>query len=129
MKDAQQGDDVEAMLAAAEKADGIEARIVRFQPTTGGAGETALDHPIVRTALEAAKRHGVEDFGPKGFSAGCDLSHFRSVGAQGVILGPGSIGVAHKPDEYVPRDELMVAPLILRDIALAMLRSGSARVS
>lgn len=120
--------EIEALLAKAKHEDGVEARIDRFQPTTGGPGETALDHPIVQTALEVAERYGVKDFGPKGFSAGCDLTHFRSIGAQGVILGPGDIGVAHKPDEYVPKEELLTAPLILRDIVVAMLPPGVARV-
>ena len=113
--------EIEALLARLKDEDGVDARIVDFQPTTGGASETALDHPIVQAALEAARRHGVEDPGPTGLSAGCDLVHFRQAGAQGVILGPGDIGVAHKPDEYVPKDELLAAPLVQRDLTLAIL--------
>ena len=50
--------------------------------------------------------------------------HFRSVGAQGVVLGPGALDVAHMPDEYVPIAELAMAAAIYRDVALAMLSGG-----
>jgi succinyl-diaminopimelate desuccinylase len=38
-----------------------------------------------------------------------------------VIIGPGSLDLAHKPDEYVPRDALVQSALIYRDTALALL--------
>ena len=54
--------------------------------------------------------------------------HFRSLGADGVVLGPGSLDVAHKPDEFVPEDEFVAASLIYRDTVLALLqRSGATR--
>ncbi|MCG8509404.1 MAG: M20 family metallopeptidase [Rhodospirillales bacterium] len=113
--------EIEALLDRVNKEDGVEATIAKFQATTGGASETAIEHPIVQAALAAAKFHGVKDIGPTGFSAGCDLVHFRSTGAQGVIIGPGDISVAHKPDEFVPIDEFVTASLIHRDIVVAML--------
>ncbi len=115
--------EIEALLDRVSKEDDVEATIAEFQATTGGASETAIDHPIVQAALAAAKAHGVKDIGPTGFSAGCDLVHFRLTGAQGVIIGPGDIGVAHKPDEFVPIDEFVTASLIHRDIVLTMLPS------
>jgi len=39
----------------------------------------------------------------------------------GTVIGPGSIDVAHKPDEYVPRDELVRSRLIYRDVAMRIL--------
>jgi succinyl-diaminopimelate desuccinylase len=113
--------EIEALLDQVRKEEGVEASIVEFQATTGGASETPVDHPMVKAALAAAKAHGVKDIGPKGFSAGCDLVHFRSAGAQGVVIGPGDIGVAHKPDEFVPVEEFVTASLIHRDVVLAML--------
>ena len=41
-------------------------------------------------------------------------------GATGIVLGPGDLAVAHKPDEFVPIAELEAAA-IYRDLALAML--------
>jgi hypothetical protein len=40
---------------------------------------------------------------PGGLTGGCDLVHFHDVGAVGIVLGPGSLDVAHQPDEYVPK--------------------------
>lgn len=48
--------------------------------------------------------------------------HFRGLGADGVVMGPGALSVAHKPDEFVPKDELVAASLIYRDLALALLQ-------
>ena len=61
---------------------------------------------------------------PQGFQGGCDLVHFRTVGAQGTVIGPGSLALAHKPDEFVPVDEFVAASLIYRDVALDMLKAA-----
>jgi acetylornithine deacetylase/succinyl-diaminopimelate desuccinylase family protein len=107
--------------AAATKL-GVKAEILEYIATTGGATETALDHPIVIASLAASRRHGGAITTPQGFQGGCDLVHFRSVGAQGTVIGPGSLAVAHKPDEFVPIDEFIAASLIYRDVALEMLK-------
>jgi len=75
----------------------------------------------VLAAIAAGRRHGVVDPSPIGFQGACDFVHFREAGAQGVVLGPGDLAVAHKPDEFVPRAELEAAALIYRDIAATML--------
>lgn len=111
---------IEAMLAEARR-EGILAEIVELRPTTGGAAETALSHPIVQAAIAAASRHGVTDPTPIGFGGACDFVHFREGGAEGLVLGPGDLAVAHKPNEFVPRRELEAAALIYRDVAAAML--------
>ena len=111
---------IEAMLAEAAS-EGIDARVIGLNPTTGGPAETRPDHPVVQAASVAAARHGVADARPIGFQGACDFVHFRSIGAEGVVLGPGDLAVAHKPNEYVPHAELAAAVLIYRDIALAML--------
>lgn len=113
--------EIEALLAAAQAQDGIDVRILELRPTTGGAAETPIGHPIVQAAIAAGRTHGVADPRPIGFQGACDFVHFRDAGAQGVVLGPGDLGVAHKPDEFVPRVELEAAALIYRDIARAML--------
>jgi succinyl-diaminopimelate desuccinylase len=113
--------EIEAMLAAARAEDGIASRILQLKPTTGGAADTPPDHPVVLAAIAAGRRHGVADPSPIGFQGACDFVHFREAGAQGVVLGPGDLAVAHKPDEFVPRAELEAAALIYRDIAAAML--------
>ncbi|TAM76331.1 M20 family peptidase [bacterium] len=113
--------EIEQLFEVARAEFGVAAEIVGYQPTTGGATETDAAHPIVRAALEASKARGVTAPGPGGFQGGCDLVHFRSMGAQGIVVGPGSLAAAHKPDEFVPVNELLVSSLIYRDIALTML--------
>ena len=119
-------DDVRAgfenLLATAKAEYGVDAEIVEYRPTTGGATETKADQPIVISALKAARCQGVLDNSVHGLQGACDLVHFRSVGAQGVVLGPGALEVAHKPDEFVPEDELIVSSLIYRDTVLDLLR-------
>jgi acetylornithine deacetylase/succinyl-diaminopimelate desuccinylase family protein len=113
------------LLALARERFGVRAEIVGYKATTGGATETALDTPIVQASLAASRAHAVARPGPFGFQGGCDLVHFRKLGAQGTVIGPGDLAVAHKPDEFVPTDEFIAASLIYRDVAKAMLRNGS----
>ena len=110
------------LLALAQIRFGIRAEIVDYKATTGGATETASDSAIVLASLVACRSHGTADAGPFGFQGGCDLVHFRQMGAQGTVIGPGDLSVAHKPDEFVPVDEFVTASLIYRDVAISMLR-------
>lgn len=109
------------LLALAEEKFGVKSDIVTFKPTTGGATETPADEAIVQAGLAACRKHGQPDPGPFGFQGGCDLVHFRSLGTKGVVIGPGALAVAHKPDEFVPVSEFIAASKIYRDVALAML--------
>jgi acetylornithine deacetylase/succinyl-diaminopimelate desuccinylase len=113
------------LLALARERLGIRAEIVGYKATTGGATETDIATPIVQASLAASRAHGVARPGPFGFQGGCDLVHFRSIGAQGTVIGPGDLAVAHKPDEFVPVHEFVASSLIYRDVAKAMLRNGS----
>lgn len=113
------------LLALAGERFGVRAEIVEFKPTTGGPTETRSDQPVVQAARRACAAHGGDDT-LLGFEGACDLVHFRSVGAQGVVIGPGSLAVAHKPDEFVPIDEFVEASLIYRDVAAEMLQAKGA---
>ncbi len=116
--------DLADLVERAARESGVEAEIVEFRPTTGGPTETAADHPVV-TASQAACSHNNGAATPLGgFQGGCDLVHFRTVGANGVVLGPGSLTVAHQPNEFVPIDELMRSVFIYRDVARSMLGGG-----
>ncbi len=115
--------EIEQLLETAEREFGVRAEIVEYVPTTGGATETDPGEAIVQESLAASSRHEGRTASPQGFQGGCDLVHFRSVGATGTVIGPGSIDVAHKPDEFVPRDQFIRSALIYRDIAGRMLRS------
>ena len=111
------------LTLARERLD-VRSEIVGYKATTGGATETDIATPIVQASLAASRAHGAAKPGPFGFQGGCDLVHFRSIGAQGTVIGPGDLAVAHKPDEFVPVDEFVASSLIYRDVAKAMLRNG-----
>jgi acetylornithine deacetylase/succinyl-diaminopimelate desuccinylase family protein len=113
--------EIEALLDDARRRFGTHAEIVGFKPTTGDATETPSDAPIVGAALAACRAAGVADPGPFGFPGGCDLVHFRALGASGVVIGPGDLAVAHKPDEFVPIDQFVAAAGLYRDLAATML--------
>jgi acetylornithine deacetylase/succinyl-diaminopimelate desuccinylase family protein len=116
----------EKLLAEAKLLDGVDSEIVEYRATTGGATETRADQPIVLSAVKSAHRHGVTDDALHGLQGACDLVHFRSIGAQGIVLGPGALEVAHKPDEFVPEDELVASSLIYRDTVLDLLQRTGA---
>jgi acetylornithine deacetylase/succinyl-diaminopimelate desuccinylase family protein len=109
-------DELRELLVHAKEEHDIDAEVVRVR-TASGAAETAASSPIVRLSLAANAQAA-----PQGFTGGCDLVHFRAIGSDGIILGPGSLAQAHKPDEFVPKAELLQAAALYRDIALAMLR-------
>jgi acetylornithine deacetylase/succinyl-diaminopimelate desuccinylase family protein len=115
--------EIEGLLLAGGRR-GVRAEVVGYRPTTGGAAETAHDQPIVQASLDACRAHGSIDPGPFGFHGGCDLVHFRSIGAECTMIGPGALSVAHKPNEFVPTDEFVASSLIYRDVARAMLARG-----
>jgi acetylornithine deacetylase/succinyl-diaminopimelate desuccinylase len=110
-----------SLLDDARTRHGLRAEIVDFKPTTGGATETPLDAPIVQAALAACRAAGIADPGPFGFQGGCDLVHCRALGAAGIVLGPGDLATAHRPDEFVPVAEFAAAASLYRDIAVRML--------
>jgi acetylornithine deacetylase/succinyl-diaminopimelate desuccinylase-like protein len=116
--------ELEGFLRDAEARHGVRAEIVEWRPTTGGAAETRADAPIVAAALAASRAAGVAASEPIGFPGACDFVHFRTLGAEAVIVGPGSLSVAHKPDEFVPTDEFFASCTIYRDIARSMLARG-----
>jgi acetylornithine deacetylase/succinyl-diaminopimelate desuccinylase len=113
------------LLRRAKAMHDIDAEIVKYLPTTGGATETRPDHPVVLAALASARKNGVRNLEPYGLQGACDLVHFRTIGAAGVVMGPGRLDVAHKPDEFVPEDELLQACVIYRDLVLSLLPKGA----
>jgi succinyl-diaminopimelate desuccinylase len=112
------------LVARASRQAGSAMEIAEFKATTGGATETAPDHPIVVACQTACQLHHGRPTPLSGFQGGCDLVHFRSIGAQGVVLGPGSLDVAHQPNEFVPTAELAMAAAIYREVAMTMLGEG-----
>lgn len=113
---------LQAVLNAARVEDGIDATIARWQPTTGGPVESDPAHPFVKAALAACARHGGDGTAAHGFQGACDMVHFAKAGATCVVIGPGSLSEAHKPNESVGLDELAAAAEIYTDLARATLQ-------
>jgi acetylornithine deacetylase len=62
--------------------------------------DTRADSPLVRLLEECAgQRSGAVAFGT-------EAPQMIQLGAEAVVFGPGNIRVAHRPDEFVPIDEL-----------------------
>ena len=100
--------DIEALLGRLAAADPeLRVGIEGYLPTSGPPSETPRDARLVGLA-EAAVRE-VTGRAPEVYGAGfgCDMTHFRAIGAEAVILGPGDIDRAHRPDEYIGIDELL----------------------
>lgn len=113
--------EIAALLKRAQADHGIRAAIIGQNATTGGATETDEGAPVVAASLAACRAAGVPDTGPFGFQGACDLVHFVGAGAQGTVIGPGDISVAHKPDEYVPKNEFLLSARIYAEVASRML--------
>ena len=113
--------DLADMVQRASTRSGTDMAIVEYRPIAGGPTETAADHPIAVAAATVCAEHNGCPSPVRGFDGGCDLVHFHSAGAQGVVIGPGSLAQAHTVDEFVPADELARAVLIYRDLAIRML--------
>jgi acetylornithine deacetylase/succinyl-diaminopimelate desuccinylase len=116
--------EVREIMQRAMRDFAVRAEIVSFSSTAGGC-ESPISDPVVNAAVETCGRHGVRRCGPLGFMGGCDLVHFVAVGSRGVVLGPGALDVAHKPDEFVPVNELVTASRIYRDLMLRLFRRGT----
>ena len=84
--------------------------------------ETNVSQPIAQIALEAASNvTGTERF-PTAFNGGCDMSKLVTIAhIPTVIFGPGSMGNAHTPDEFVALDQLLAAEEAYEAIARTFL--------
>ena len=85
---------------AQEKVPGSRVYVDHYLVTTGPAAETAADTELVRTAFEAAEKVTGEVQTPFGLTCNTDMNHFARAGIPTIIIGPGTITVAHKPNEY-----------------------------
>ena len=113
---------IEDLLAAAKNRHGIVAEIAEWCPTTGGPSETSPEASIVVAAREIAAAHGADGSRVFGLGGACDLVHFNDIGAQGIVMGPGDMRLAHQPDEFILADELHVAVDIYERLACRILQ-------
>lgn len=85
----------------------IEERLLMEMP----AMETPEHHPLIAALKAAARDAGGPDIAVGGWSAACDGGFLRrDAGMPVVLFGPGSIvNQAHRPDEFVPLGEMLIA--------------------
>ena len=113
-------DDLRGRLTALGFAErGLTAEV--SMPMEMPAFETASDSPLARTVGAAVAEAGGPTLPPGGWTAACDGGFVaRDLGVPVVVLGPGSVASqAHRPDESVAIDELVIAA---RSYALTALR-------
>lgn len=85
---------------------GSKVKVRDYIVTTGPASETSPDLPDVKTAYSVCQSvTGVKQT-PWGLTCNTDMNHFVRCGIPTIILGPGSIDVAHKPNEFVSLKDL-----------------------
>jgi acetylornithine deacetylase len=81
---------------------------------------TSVDHPLVETITGAFHEIVGEAARVEGMTYGADMGLLVNVGhTPTVLFGPGDVRVSHRPDEYVPIEDLEVA---VRTLALTALR-------
>ncbi len=100
-------DRVRAALDAALGDIPFTLEVVSDSPPMWLDGDTALSTQLLRT---------LQQDHPTTVSYATDAGWFQTVGHRCVIFGPGSIEVAHKPNEFLPIDEFERARDILDTI-------------
>ncbi|QDO89324.1 M20 family metallopeptidase [Ornithinimicrobium ciconiae] len=85
--------------------------------------ETAAAHQFVTVTEQALQESGGPDLGLAGWTAACDGGFIaRDGGVPTLVLGPGSVNdQAHRPDESVAVDDLVVAARVYALTALRLL--------
>lgn len=107
---------------AQEKFPGSRVYVDHYLVTTGPAAETAADTELVRRAFAAAEKVTGEPQLPFGLTCNTDMNHFTRAGIPTVIIGPGTITVAHKPNEYVELSQLENTALVDEAVIRALLQ-------
>lgn len=97
--------DLLAPVIAAAKAAGLEVETMSTYPALA----LSAGHPL---AARIAELSGRTPFAA--VSYGTEAGLFQAAGIPSVICGPGDIGRAHKPEEYLTRDELQATCALIR---------------
>ncbi|MCW5724723.1 MAG: acetylornithine deacetylase [Maricaulaceae bacterium] len=120
-------DDARAILAALrEQAAAAEAEMRKIAPEAAISFEITSDAPPLRPetdgAAERLARQLTGDNARRVVSYGTEAGQFQGAGFSVVVCGPGGIGQAHQPDEFVDADQLDACMDFLRRLAAHMER-------
>jgi acetylornithine deacetylase len=88
-----------------------EVAVPPLMPETESAAEA-----LVRRALGRAAGAGVSTHPPRAVSFATEAGLFQAARMSAVVIGPGSIEQAHKPDEYVAVAQLEACESFLRGV-------------
>ncbi|MEF8842215.1 MAG: ArgE/DapE family deacylase [Haloarculaceae archaeon] len=114
---------LDAVVAESEWLSAHPPSFERFSVQFEGS-EIDRDEPIVERLVAAAAEYGITDPRYEGFTGGTDARHYIDAGIPTVVFGPGSVDLAHKPDEYVRWDDVVTASRIIAATAESYLASG-----
>ena len=96
-----------ALVSHAE-ALGVEARIVSGYPALS----LDEDDPLSRLATDLTGKEAIP-----AVSFGTEAGLFQSAGIPSIVCGPGDIGRAHKPEEFITQGELDAARRLVLSLA------------
>lgn len=82
-----------------------------FTPLFPGVEAFANEQAALLQACEKLTGHG-----PQSVSYGTEAPFFQQLGMDTLVLGPGSIDVAHQPDEYMALDQVQPCVELLRGL-------------
>ena len=124
------GEDEEAIKARFEKlcADtqaafpGSRVEIDHYIMTTGPASQVEPDSEIARICYDAYRQVTGKEPEVFGLTCNTDMNHFVRAGIPTVIIGPGTIQVAHQPNEHVDLEQLDQTLALDEAVLRAMLR-------
>ena len=86
--------------------------------------EIDRNEPIVERLVDAAAEHGITDPTYEGFTGGTDARHYIDAGIPTVVFGPGSVDLAHRPNECIEWDDVVGASRIVASTAESYLDAG-----
>ncbi|RME20452.1 MAG: M20/M25/M40 family metallo-hydrolase, partial [Deltaproteobacteria bacterium] len=104
-------------------AEAVEA-VARRWRDRGGRIETTMDQEApalstpAGTPLEALLRPHARDPRPTAVPFATDGGNLTRAGVRSIVFGPGSIDVAHRPDEYIAVDQLLACVDIVRRVVV-----------
>jgi acetylornithine deacetylase/succinyl-diaminopimelate desuccinylase family protein len=114
------GESLEA--AKAEIEEFIAGRAELTYEHAGAAFETPADHWLVRAAVEAVERVRGRTPAIAGLIGSSDARFYADgAGVPTIILGPGSLSLAHTPNEYVEIEQLTASVDVYTELALLLL--------
>lgn len=86
----------------------------------GGAISTC--DPFVQKCVNVMSQATGRQLKACAFDASCEQCFLLEKGVRTVICGPGSLSQAHTTDEFIPRDQLLLAAECYRALAMEMLK-------